>query len=227
MIVDVIILTDSTNIPMTQRTIITLHDSEEDHIFHIQLIDSGDHNPNKYHGFHNYIHPESKFNYNAYLNIGFAYTTADWVVISNDDVAYEHHWFTEMMNIHNERPDIESFSPRDPVLYAKYFPYHFIGSPSRYCESHVVTEFLEGWCIAIKKTALDKIRPFDEQFDMYYQDNDFSEMLIKEGIKHAMVRYSMALHMNTLKVGELTEQQIIKLKEDEIKFRTKWNQWNQ
>jgi len=25
-------------------------------------------------------------------------------------------------------------------------------------------------------------------------------------------------------VGELTEQQIIKLKEDEIKFRKKWNQ---
>ncbi len=224
MIVDVIILTDSSDVAMTQRTINTLHDSEEDYTFNIQLIDSGSNNPNKYHSWHNYIHPENKFNYNAYLNLGFNYVTGDWVVISNDDVSYERHWFTEMMNIHSERPDIESFSPRDPLLYAKYFPTHFVGTKSRYFESYKVTEFLEGWCIAIKKSALDKIRPFDEQFDMYYQDNDYSEMLIKEGIKHAMVRYSVALHMNTVNAQELTNEKIIKLKEDELKFRTKWNQ---
>jgi GT2 family glycosyltransferase len=222
-VVDIIMLTDSSDVAVTQRTINTLHDSEENYKFNIQLIDSGNNDITKYNGWHNYFHLDSKFNYNAYLNFGFTFVTGDWVVISNDDVAYEHHWFTEMMNVHTERPDIESFSPRDPVLYAVYFSNHFVGGKNTYHESYKVTEFFQGWCIAIKKTALNKILPLDEQFDMYYQDNDFAEMLKKEEIKHALVRYSVALHMNTLNAGKPTEKQINKLKEDEIKFRTKWN----
>lgn len=223
MILDVIILTDSSDINMTQRTINTLHESEDNYRFNIYLLDSGV-GYNKYYGVYEYIKPSIKFNYNAYLNIGFSYAKNAWVIISNDDVLYEHNWLTEIMKIHEERPDIESFSPKDPVLYNKYFPNHFVGTNIKYYESHIVTEFLQGWCIVIKKKALDRIIPLDEQFDMYYQDNDFSEMLIKHQIKHALVRYSIALHMNTLNVGTLTDKQIIKLKEDEIKFRTKWNQ---
>jgi GT2 family glycosyltransferase len=223
--IDVIILTDSSDVSLTQRTINTLHDSEKYFIFNIHVVDSGTDDPSKYNGFHNYIHPESNFNYNKFLNIAFNYCINDWVVISNDDVLYERWWFSEIMKIYSERNDIESFSPRDPVLYAKYYPTHFVGTPSKYFESYNVTEFLEGWCLAIKKTALDKIIPFDEDFDMYYQDNDYAERLKDFGIKHALVRYSVALHMNSLNANEIiSKEKIDKLKIDEIKFRTKWNQ---
>jgi hypothetical protein len=43
MTVDVIILTDSTDVTMTQRTIDTLHNSESTYRFRIQLVDSGGH----------------------------------------------------------------------------------------------------------------------------------------------------------------------------------------
>jgi GT2 family glycosyltransferase len=224
MIIDVIILTDSTNVALTQRTIDTLHDSEIDFRFRVQLVDSGTQDPNRYACIHNYIHPESSFNYNKFLNIAFTYCQTDWVVISNDDVSYERWWFSEMMKVHDNREDIEAFSPKDPLLYARWFPNHFVGTDSKYHESYAVTEALQGWCTVIKKSALDKILPFDELFDMYYQDNDYAERLRQVGIKHALVRHSIVCHMETLNVGGMSEEKTRKFRIDEIKFRTKWNQ---
>jgi GT2 family glycosyltransferase len=224
MTIDVIILTDSTNVALTQRTIDTLHDSEIDFKFRVQLVDSGTQDPNRYARIHNYIHPENSFNYNKFLNIAFTYCQGDWVVISNDDVAYERWWFSEMMKVHDYREDIEAFSPKDPLLYARWFPNHFVGTDSKYHESYAVTEALQGWCTVIKRCALDKILPFDELFDMYYQDNDYAERLKQVGVKHALVRHSIVCHMETLNVGQISEAKSRKLRIDEIKFRNKWNQ---
>ena len=224
MTIDVIILTDSSDVALTQRTIDTLHDSESDFKFRVQLVDSGTQDLLRYKGYHNYIHPESSFNYNKFLNIALTYCLTEWVVISNDDVAYERWWFSEMMKVHNYREDIEAFSPKDPLLYARWFPNHFVGTDSKYHESYAVTEALQGWCTVIKKCALDKILPFDELFDMYYQDNDYAERLKQAGIKHALVRHSIVCHMETLNVGQISEAKSRKLRIDEIKFRNKWNQ---
>ena len=224
MTIDVIILTDSSDVALTQRTIDTLHDSESDFKFRVQLVDSGTQDLLRYKGYHNYIHPEISFNYNKFLNIALTYCLTEWVVISNDDVAYERWWFSEMMKVHNYREDIEAFSPKDPLLYARWFPNHFVGTDSKYHESYAVTEALQGWCTVIKRCALDKILPFDEMFDMYYQDNDYAERLKQAGIKHALVRHSIVCHMETLNVGHISEAKSRKLKIDEIKFRTKWNQ---
>jgi GT2 family glycosyltransferase len=190
----------------------------------VQLVDSGTQDPNRYVRIHNYIHPESSFNYNKFLNIAFTYCQGDWVVISNDDVAYERWWFSEMMKVHDYREDIEAFSPKDPLLYARWFPNHFVGTNSKYHESYAVTEALQGWCTVIKRCALDKILPFDELFDMYYQDNDYAERLKQVGVKHALVRHSIVCHMETLNVGQISEAKSRKLRIDEIKFRNKWNQ---
>ena len=95
-----------------------------------------------------------------------------------------------------------------------------MGGVSEYFESWTVTEALQGWCTVIKRSALDKILPFDELFDMYYQDNDYAERLKEAGIKHAIVRDAIVCHMETLNVQQLSEDKIKKLKIDEIKFRT-------
>lgn len=219
-------LTNSSNdLSVCYRTIKSLHDSETDYKFNIILVDSG--KPTSYGDIvSRYITPGESFNYNRFLNIGFTYTSADWVLISNDDIGYEIGWLSEIMKVHKERPDIESFSPKDPMLYMLYFSGYFIGSKDLYHESYRVTESVMGWSILIKKTALDKIVPFDEQFDMYYQDNDYAEMIKRNGIKHAIVRKSIAVHHGTMRVKDkLSDQKIKKIEEDEVKFRTKWNIW--
>jgi GT2 family glycosyltransferase len=89
-----------------------------------------------------------------------------------------------------------------------------------------VTELFQGWSVLIKREALNKIAPLDEQFDMYYQDNDFAECLKKKKIRHALVRASKADHKNTHTIGlPYSEEKIKKSAEDEQKFRTKWNIW--
>jgi GT2 family glycosyltransferase len=217
--VDVIILTDSSDEFMTQRTINSLIRSD-DHEFFIILIDSGEYNPIKYTFHGDYLAINDSFNYNKFLNVAFKRCTSDWIVISNDDVEYSRGWFTEILKVSELRSDIESFSPRDPLFMMKYYPRDF-QSGELYYEGYQVSKYVQGWSLVIKKDALDMIRPFDEQFDMYYQDNDYAEKLKQFDIKHALVYNSLAHHLNSMNVGTINK----KFLEDEIKFRTKWQIW--
>ena len=224
--IDVIILTNSnTNqaIKNTKRTIYTLLDSETEYKFNINLVESSINHENNYINLvANYIKPNEPFNYNRFINHTLSYLKAEWVIISNNDVGYEKGWLSEIMKIHNERQDIESFSPKDPMLYMKYYDGHFINSKDKYFESYVVTEAVMGWCIVIKKTALEQIIPFDETFDMYYQDNDYAKTIESKGIKHAVVRHSIATHLNTLSITEFNKDKINKMQQDKLKFLKKW-----
>ena len=221
MIVDVIILTDNTDTVMTQETIQSLHDSETEHTFRVITVASV--RKNRYPNSSGELFIEGPFNYNRALNKGLNYLTNEWVLISNDDVKYERKWFSNMMKVHADRPDIESFSPKDPMLYLRYFNSHFSGHQGDYFESYIVSEAFMGWSIMIKRSALDKILPLDEQFDMYYQDNDFVECLKQQGIKHALVRDSIASHLNTIYIEkESSPQKIAKMELDKLKFKNKW-----
>lgn len=221
MIVDVIILTDNTDTVMTHETVQSLHDSETEHQFRVITVASG--RKKGYINTSGDMFIEGPFNYNKALNKGLNYLTNDWVLISNDDVKYERKWFSNIMKVHKDRPDIESFSPKDPMLYLRYFNGHFSGHQGDYFESYIVSEAFMGWSILIKRSALDKILPLDEQFDMYYQDNDFVECLKQQGIKHALVRDSIATHLNTLFVEKPMDlEKIYKLREDMTKFNNKW-----
>jgi len=219
--IDAIILTDSRDPKMTQRTIhsvkmagdvsVILVCKREDYII--------------YEGVDTYVVIKEAFNYNRFVNKALEHVKNDWVLISNDDVNYHPDWFKAMMNVHEEHPEIESFSPRDTVLHKIWFP-HLFPNMETFQEGYKVTELLQGWCIVIKRTALKKIMPLDEQFDMYYQDNDFAECLKQKGIKHALVKNAKADHQQTHTIGlPYSEEKIKKSAEDEKKFRTKWNIW--
>jgi GT2 family glycosyltransferase len=227
--IDVIILTNSrqlSDINIAQRTILSLKDSEDEHTFHVHVMESGVDSPERFTKFcDNYVAVKESFNYNRYINHALKYLTHDWVVISNDDVAYEKGWFSEILKINELRPDIHSFSPRDPLYYAKYYPWHFIGSKDTYFENYQVSEAAMGWCFVIKKESFDKVIPFDELFDMYFQDNDYVERLKENGIKHALVRHSIASHLQTLTIKEEDSKKSKKSSIDELKFRKKWNIW--
>lgn len=225
--VDVIILTKSfsrDSIMMTKRTIISMQEAEKDYKFHFHLVESGINLHRQYsHLVDNYLFMDEDFNYNKFINSALKHIKYDWVVISNNDVGYEKNWFSEIMEVYMERPDIESFSPKDPMLYLKYFNWHFIETKYKYFQSYKVSEALMGWSLVIKRNALDKITPFDEQFDMYYQDNDYAMMLQKNNIKHALVRNSIACHLGTLEVDNISEEKKKKMEEDFLKFTKKWN----
>jgi hypothetical protein len=224
--IDVVILSDlNTQKEVTEWTIQTLRDSEISYLSHCKYnVNVVSKTTDVQISNTNVICVDEPFNYNRFLNIGFQHLTdAEWVLISNNDVSYERDWLLEILHIHKMRPDIHSFSPRDPLLFMKYFPNVFVGTNYLYVESYVVTLAFQGWCILIRRESLDKILPLDENFDMYYQDNDFAEMLKKFNIKHALCRHSIASHLSTLNISQLSYEKQAKMMEDETKFRAKWN----
>lgn len=219
--IDAIILTDSRDPEMTQRTITSIKDGVDANI--ILVCKREDYRI--YRGVGVYIVIKEQFNYNRFLNHALEHVKHDWVLISNDDVHYHPEWFNEMMNVHQQHPEITSFSPRDTVLTDLWFP-HLFPNNETHRKGYTVTELLQGWSILIERTDLEKIAPLDEQFDMYYQDNDFAECLKQHSIEHALVRKSIANHKNTHNIGmPMSEEKIEKLAEDELKFRNKWNIW--
>ncbi len=227
--VDVIIPTKTTGIEsltMTKRTIISMQEAEKNYKFHFHLVESGFHAYTQYKNIIDsyFMIRGEDFNYNRSINKALEATQYDWVVISNNDVGYEKNWFTEIMEIRKKRPDIDSFSPKDPMLYMKYFDWHFIESKDDYFESYKVSEAVMGWSLVMNRSVIDKISPFDEQFDMYYQDNDYAMMLEKHSIKHALVKNSIACHLGTLSIGEEKHNQkkMDKLNEGYLKFMKKW-----
>jgi hypothetical protein len=209
---------------MTRRTIQTLRYSCKN--ITVTLVDSGKKSYNWLYAdlVSDYVYPALPFNYNQFLNIAFKNINfeTDWILITNNDVSYDKHWFTEILKIHEKRPDITSFSPNDPLFFMKYYPMRFIGTDEDYIEAYDVTAAISGWSILIKKESADKIFPLDEQFDMYYQDNDYALTIKELGIKHAVVRNSIASHLNTLNVLEKSVTAKAKMEEDEEKFRNKW-----
>lgn len=224
--VDVICLTKTTSsdlYKMTLRTLGMLHDSEKEYSFKVHLVESGTaHDYSKL--VTNYIQPGEKFNYNRFINLCYPYVTSDWVLVINNDLRFEREWFSRVIEVNSMRPDIETFSPKCPILYTEFFDGHFVGTDKDYYESYKITEFLTGWCLVMKRRVFDLIYPWDEQFDMYYQDNDYAEKIKSLNVKHALVRDSIVSHLGS----QTTDREFDKVKfdQDELKFRKKWNIWD-
>lgn len=227
MTVDVICLTKTSNRDLwviTDTAIDMLHDSEKNYQFKVHLVESENQPYSNYKNITNYIKPNESFNYNRFINLCKPYLTSDWVLIINNDIRFERGWFSKIVEVHSRRQDIESFSPKCPILYSKYYRGHFVGTDEEYHENYKVSEFLSGWCYVMKKRVFDIVYPWDEQFDLYYQDNDYAEKIKSLGIKHALVRDSIVSHLGSQTIDKKFNK--AKFEEDELKFRKKWNIWD-
>lgn len=228
--IDVICLTNTTDVSsfeVTKQTVDSIFYSEKEVKFNIILIESNSESNYIYNNVSKYIKPNIEFNYNKYLNIASEYLSSNWVLITNNDVRYEKNWFSEIMKVYNENPTIESFSPKEMVFYSTIYGNHF-GSDynldSAYWVNYKVSEGLFGWSLLIKKKVWDLIYPWDEQFDFYYQDNDYAKIIESLGIKHALVRDSLTLHIGNLNLKDKSNTEEFKNKmEDGLKkFIKKW-----
>jgi len=225
--IDVICLTDTYDNSMyevTNRVIKSVRISEKNVKFNIILLESNKETNFTYENVDVYIRPEEEFNYNKYLNIANEYLTSDWVLITNNDVIYQREWFSKILEIYNKRPDIESFSPKEVLFYSTIYGDHF-DSEDDYFESYRVTESVMGWSLVMRKRVWDEIYPWDENFDFYYQDNDYAKTIESKGIKHAVVRDSLTLHIGNINFfkSNVDEDRDKKMEEDYYKFIKKWN----
>lgn len=193
--IDVIILSFTQNekiFNMTNDCINSINESSEEHSFNIILVETDKSGTFKYEQENvTTIIPNEEFNYNKFLNIGLKECKNEWILISNNDTVYHDKWFEKMLDAHNIDNEILSLSPFDNTWHIhsrfdKNIPIHY---------GHRVSYELTGWSILMNKKVLDIIGEFDEEFKFWYQDNDYSQNLLKHGIKHALITNSWVTHL--------------------------------
>lgn len=228
--IDVICLTNTYNESihkMTIRTIKKLRTSEKNTNFNIILIESNKENTFEYADVDIFLKPDEPFNYNKYLNIANEYLKSDWVLVTNNDVVYEKNWFSEILKVHSIDQTIESFSPKELIFYSTFFTDHFgteMNDEIAYWTNYKVSEGLLGWSLIMKRRVWDIVYPWDEQFDFYYQDNDYAKIIEANGVKHALVRDSLALHLGNIPLLNQTfdKNRNSKMEEGYKKYLNKW-----
>lgn len=191
MLIDCVMLSytkDDSYFRMTQDCIDSLLATTLEHQVRIFLVETSK-EPVGYSGCHSIIQPGTKFGYNKFLNVGFAQTTAPFVLISNNDVIY-HDGCLDILVDTIQRDGLTSASPRCPV-----FVTHNGYTDDTYEIGYRTSYQLCGWALLLKREMLDKIYPLDEVFEFEYQDNDMAQRMLKLGGTHALVGKAKATHL--------------------------------
>lgn len=165
------------------------------------------------------IFPDGEFNYNKYVNATLKLTKADFVCVCNNDLIFQRNWFSEIQSYAGDNRKVLSFSPNDPNSVHQQSAL----TRRRYSIGYRVRSEIVGWCLVMKRQALDLIYPLDETFDYYYQDNDYAYCLRKNNILHALVGTSIVNHIENMTSNNTPDfSYSTRGKSDEIKFINKW-----
>ncbi|MGZ4119021.1 MAG: glycosyltransferase family 2 protein, partial [Bacteroidia bacterium] len=195
-------------------------ESETDHSFNVIVMES---NKDFYKTGYKYpypvkiVIPEEKFNYNRFLNIAIRQTNNEMICLCNNDLVFKKGWLSEILRVKKLRPDIQSFSPKDPdykTVKDKFLDRDY------YLGYEVGWEFFAA-CLLLERKVFEKTGLFDEAFDFYYQDYDFSMCLRKHNILHALITKANFSHVYTGKVkNDFTTME--KLERDKRLYHKKW-----
>lgn len=133
------------------------------------------------------IIPKSNFNFHKFLNIGIKASVGEFVALCNNDLKFHKNWFSEILKVSVDHPNIKSFSPSE-IFYDKRLESNFeVG--------YKVQLHIKGWCLVVERSIFPRIDYLDELFDFYYADNDYSMTLMLHNIKHAIIYNSHVEHL--------------------------------
>lgn len=138
------------------------------------------------------IFPRKGFNYNEFLQIGFAElagSTADSLLIINNDVVFEAGFAKKLLHALQE---FDSVSPWCPDYHERFFD-----SQQAFHAGYRTSFELCGWTIMFRKSLLKQL-PFHElfptDFEFWFQDNYYGWQLQRHGARHALVSAAIVHH---------------------------------
>lgn len=201
--IDVICLTktaDDSYFEMCLHTLRTLLGTEGGYFFDVVLVESM---PEPVRGYRDLFDefpghsltvlcPRQEFNYNRFLNIGLSSSKGnDWILVINNDLSFDRVWLSEIMLVHESRPDLRAFSPFEPDYHVRW--YHDFDSD--YLEGYTRGFHVSGWCLLMHRTVMAAMGRWDERFVYWCQDDDYAEFLRTSLIGNALVRKSIVRHL--------------------------------
>lgn len=195
---DVVILSltkDSNTLKMTLNCIKSLRSSEPNVKFNVILIESNINSSHYYKDIADQvITPNTKFNYNKFMNIGMEYTTSEWVSLCNNDLLFYENWATTIHNFHEDNPEYKSFGHWNDYnnWHQKRFP-----KLEPFYEGYKIGYELTGWAITTKRDTFDIIN-LDDRVEFWFSDNIYADELQKHNIKHALIPNSRIIHYESV-----------------------------
>lgn len=208
---------------MNVQAISSLRNAEPQLHFNVFLLES---NPDfarlgwEYDAATQVVYPQETFNFNRFNNIGARLGKADWVVFSNNDVVYEAGWCSAMLAAHTENPRLRCLCPVDRR--SQYTPEGTFGTREVYRAGHHVRITFTGWCFMVQRSVLADMGGFDERFDYYFADDDFTMQLRRHDILNAAVMASRVHHLAHVTSRENALDITEKFKTDQKRFHSKW-----
>ncbi|MHA1948296.1 MAG: glycosyltransferase family 2 protein [Candidatus Thorarchaeota archaeon] len=192
--VDVVIVSDGKTKELkstTNNCIQSLHRSESNIEFEVIIIESNEKATYKN---CKIIRPSTKFNYNAYLNIGIREGNNEFVSFCNNDIIFHPGWFSSHLKIFRSNPNIHSLSPKCPKKGDDVYKCHkefkkgiYPGYKTRF---HVA-----GWCITARRSIFDIIGKLNESAIFHYSDDNYSMQLKKKNLVHALDADARVTHL--------------------------------
>ena len=139
------------------------------------------------------IHPEKPFNYNEFLQLGFAElseSTAESLLILNNDIVCEAGFVSELLGGLRE---FDSVSPWCPGFHER-----FLDPATPYHEGFRTSCELTGWAIMFRRELLKRVsfeELFPTDFAFWFQDNYYGHQLQNIGARHALVTGAKVHHL--------------------------------
>lgn len=131
-----------------------------------------------------------KFNFHHAVNQGLKASSAEWVVIANNDLIFFPKWMSAILDIKAQYDIFDSFSPFEPLRHPKHFTQPYVP----FYEGYKVSVTLAGWCLVTTKKVLNKIE-LSEEIAHWFSDNNYADELLKYGFRHALVTNSLVHHL--------------------------------
>lgn len=202
---------DSSMRQMTEMAITTAYDNRgsDDIILYTVVVETNKFSPAYFQDnkFIFTVWPKEEFNYNRFLNLGYAASREWWlgsflddffgennenkfVVIANNDLIFHENWLISLIS-GLEDNNLDSVSPLS-------LGWQFHQNYNHEWRVHrgwgIGYEFC-GWCLMFKKDVYDKLYPLDERFEFFCQDNDIALRMQKKGMIHALISNSFVTHL--------------------------------
>lgn len=155
------------------------------------------------------LHLEKNQGYVRAVNHGLEKTSAEFVVVMNNDTVVYPGWLSEMVRVAQKDPAIGLVNPQWEV------PKRFRGGLDRYIARHVVsqrgrfieTDWARGFCYLTKRCVIEKIGGLDEDFaPAYYDDWDYSMRAWAAGYRCVRALGAFVFHAKNVTYAACAQQ---------------------
>lgn len=159
------------------------------------------------------------------MNMGLRASHSPYVVLLNNDVTFTGRWLSKLIEILEANPDIGLICPVTDNIscparwqrIARALRFRVTGSPAEYFNSRP-PGFLAGgflvsfFCVAIRKTVIDKIGLLCEELPVGGSDDDYCDRVREAGYKTAIAQNCFVYHVHRATLKNLPYSTMLKVR---------------